>query len=150
MHDRFDMSHAFWNFLILFTFAWVVLYISEPNWVKREGLVSKSLCAWYALAIAILIVLVILVIYGIMFMVHKRKVTQKADSFLERMGFKHDDAVALREKAVETYKETPGEKPIDKMRTMLDSLKKDAEKAMSSARTNVPVPATSMLLVPDL
>lgn len=150
MHDRFDLSHAFWNFLILFTFAWVILYTTEPAWVKRDNVVSKSLCAWYALAISILIVLILLIIYGIMFMVRKRKVTEKADSFLERMGFKHDDAVALREKAVETYKETPGDKPIDKMRTMLDSLKKDAEKAMSTARTNLPAPAASMLRVPDL
>ena len=142
MHQSLDLSHAFWNFLVLFAFTWIILFTTEPYWVQREGVISKALCAWYAFVIAIIIVLVLLVVYMIVRTVARRRVVAKADNFLEKLGVRRGDAAAVREAVSDAYQEAPGNKPLEKMRSMLNSLSEDASQAMGRARGMV-APSTT-------
>lgn len=54
-----ESPYSFWTFVVLFTFIWIILFTTEPAFVKGpDGDLSKVLCGWYAFTIAIVIVLV--------------------------------------------------------------------------------------------
>ena len=125
MHQSFDISHAFWNFLIVFAFAWIILFTAEPAWVQTNGAVSKSLCAWYAFIIALVLAFILLVVFLIMRLVKRKAITEKAVSFMDRMGLDGDAAA-------DAYRSVPGERPVDKMKNILDTLKEEAKSITQS------------------
>ena len=126
MHQSFELSHAFWNFLIVFSFAWIILFTTEPVWVQVNGTVSKSLCAWYAFVIALLLAFFLLMVFLIMRLVMRKKMTKKAETFIDRLGLDP-------ETAKEAYQSVPGERPVDKMKNILDTLKQTSAPAKSKS-----------------
>lgn len=58
--------YTFWSFILIFSFVWIMLYVSEPGFVKVDGIVSKKLCGWYAFTVAIVIALILWVVFYVL------------------------------------------------------------------------------------
>ena len=61
-----ESPYSFLTFLVAFTFVWVILYTTEPEFIKVSSEVSKTLCGWYAFTISIIIVLVCWVFFYVL------------------------------------------------------------------------------------
>ena len=55
-----DSPYSFWTFIVLFTFSWIILYTTEPEFVKGSSVqgASKVLCGWYAFVFSMSIVVI--------------------------------------------------------------------------------------------
>lgn len=69
------LGQSVWNFLILFTFIWILLYVTNPEWVRsgEEPDFDKYKASWYAFAIAILTAIVLWLLYWVFLWFNTRK-----------------------------------------------------------------------------
>lgn len=152
-HATYDLNHCFWMFLLLVSFIWVLVFSTEPHWVKTNGELSKMLCLWYAFVIAILIVLFLLVVYLIIRLVQQRQIakktmaaidasTERAESWLERLGMRPAAAEALTQDVNQDIKsairETPGRNPQEKMRNILDDMREKSSPRKTAVEDLLP------------
>jgi ABC-type Fe3+ transport system permease subunit len=112
MHvNNLVLSQSVWNFLILFTFIWVVLYISNPEWARNENdnEFDKYKAAWYAFAIAILTALGLWLLFWLFAWVNaRRQPTETTSSGQKTVDPKHKKSVGKTSKS-----------PLEKLQTLM-------------------------------
>lgn len=77
--------HIFWNFLILFSLIWILLYSLVPSFVMVDEQLDKISCLWYASIISIFIALGLVVMYVIFSYSEERMILRQASKYIEKV-----------------------------------------------------------------
>lgn len=114
MHESFLLGQVFWNFLILFSFIWIMLFTLEPDIVKTDLVFSKMKCSWFAFAIAIFIVLILWLVF---YIIRWSQTRSEINRMIQKLrGIDTPNARKLDKE----LKKTKGRTPLEKLENLMN------------------------------